>query len=64
MRQRLLALVGAVLAIAGAQWTPANAQDAASYPNQPVKIIVPFAPGGASDFAARCAPHLPMNSYA
>ena len=29
----------------------AHAQSA--YPNRPVKMIVPFAPGGASDFVAR-----------
>lgn len=30
---------------------PASAQS--DYPNQPITLIVPFAPGGASDFAAR-----------
>ena len=32
---------------------PVLAFGQASYPNRPVKIIVPFAPGGASDFVAR-----------
>ncbi|MBS7541894.1 Bug family tripartite tricarboxylate transporter substrate binding protein [Ancylobacter oerskovii] len=41
------ALVAAGLAVAG----PARAQS--DYPNQPITLIVPFAPGGASDFAAR-----------
>jgi tripartite-type tricarboxylate transporter receptor subunit TctC len=36
----------------------AAAQDAAgTYPNRPVMMIVPFAPGGASDFVARIIQH-------
>jgi tripartite-type tricarboxylate transporter receptor subunit TctC len=35
----------------------ASAQDADNYPNRPVMMIVPFAPGGASDFVARIIQH-------
>ncbi len=45
------ALLG-LLALAGATG-PCLAQDAAAYPTRPIHIIVPFAPGGASDFAIR-----------
>ncbi|MEA2890317.1 MAG: hypothetical protein QOI05_1110, partial [Bradyrhizobium sp.] len=42
------ALVSALLLGASA-----SAQDVGNYPNRPVMMIVPFAPGGASDFVAR-----------
>jgi tripartite-type tricarboxylate transporter receptor subunit TctC len=44
------ALGSALLVLLGAA---ASAEDAANYPNRPVMMIVPFAPGGASDFVAR-----------
>jgi len=33
--------------------SPAQAQTASGYPHKPVHMIIPFAPGGASDFAGR-----------
>ena len=45
-----LALGSALFFLLGAV---ARAQDAGNYPNRPVMMIVPFAPGGASDFVAR-----------
>ena len=48
--QSQYAAVAAVcLAVGGSGW----AQPADRYPTHPVRMIVPFAPGGASDFVAR-----------
>ena len=44
------AALGALLLLFAAA---ACAEDAGNYPNRPVMMIVPFAPGGASDFVAR-----------
>jgi tripartite-type tricarboxylate transporter receptor subunit TctC len=53
------ARAGAILAGAllgpFAAFTGAQAQGAANYPNQVIRMIVPYAPGGASDFLARIA---------
>ena len=52
LTNRCLAFVAVALAFAG----PAKAQD---YPNRPVRIIVPFAPGGSADVYGRAiAQHL------
>ena len=45
---RIVGLVFALLAFAVAQ---AQAQD--DYPTRPIRILVPYAPGGISDIAAR-----------
>jgi len=49
MNIRLQGLLGCVVAMAMA--APVQAAD--SYPSRPVRMIVPFAPGGASDFVGR-----------
>src|SRR6476659_6021497 len=52
----------AIAAALGSAWllaarAVASAEDAGNYPNRPVMMIVPFAPGGASDFVARIIQH-------
>jgi tripartite-type tricarboxylate transporter receptor subunit TctC len=45
--QRHISLIAGLLALAGA----AHAQS--DYPSRPIRVVVPFGPGGASDFIAR-----------
>ncbi|MCE3271362.1 MAG: bug [Ramlibacter sp.] len=47
--RRIFLATGLALAACGA----AFAQGAASFPNKPIRVIVPFTPGGGSDAAAR-----------
>lgn len=49
MRKFLAGLAIAALCAA----TPAAAQDAEKYPERPVTVVVPYAPGGSTDAAAR-----------
>jgi tripartite-type tricarboxylate transporter receptor subunit TctC len=51
----ITAALGGVLLLLFA--AAASAEDAGNYPNRPVMMIVPFAPGGASDFVARIIQH-------
>ncbi len=51
-RWRFTPLLGALSVVLGVSGAAAQTSTP-NYPNQPIRMIVPFAPGGASDFAAR-----------
>ena len=54
MRVCVCRFVGTLVVLAW--WSaagPVIAQESASYPSRPIRMIVPFAPGGASDFVGR-----------
>jgi tripartite-type tricarboxylate transporter receptor subunit TctC len=42
-----------LFAAIGAAWVPAFAQSPPAYPNKPIKLIVPFTPGGVTDTSGR-----------
>src|SRR5688572_13811766 len=54
LRARLPRPALALLAMTAAVFsTPSHAQSAASYPAKPIRLIVPFSPGGPADMLAR-----------
>jgi len=52
-RSGVLCAIALALQVFGAANGVSAAEDPSKYPSQPVRVIVPFAPGGASDIAMR-----------
>ena len=54
---RLRAILPTAILFACASLTPASSQDVSAYPDKPVRLVIPLAPGGPSDILGRSVAH-------